>query len=530
MHVRRVKKEGFIGVLEENRSIQQPMRYPAKKVRCCIPKPARSVALAMALFLFKGMAANEDEAVRAITAALRAKRYQEAWDLSRSAVGRFPKDERILVLESMALSGLHKDQEALAVLQRTLEIAPNYVPALEAAAEIEYRQGKPEAEAHLLRLLELHPGEPTAHAMLGALAWKQSDCSGAVQHFAQAKSAIAAQPDALLEFGACLMKMKRPEEAAGVYRQLAALRPQDRRALYALAVSLMDASRFRDAIAALEPLWQARSPDAVALELASNAHEALGETPQAVAELRQAVLIDPRNVNLYLDFAALAFTHQSFQVGIDMVNAGLTQIADSASLYLARGVLYVQLAEYSKADADFDKAERLDPNRTVSSVARGLSEMQQNNLDQALATVHAQLKANPNDAFLHYVLAELLSRQGAQAGSPEYQKAIEAAQEAVRLKADLVLARDVLSRLYLQSGEVDKAIEQCRLALRDDPLDEMALYRLIRALQSSGRPDRATEVQTLLKRFAAVREEGRKRQMQETRYRLVEANPAGARE
>ena len=76
---------------------------------------------------------------------------------------------------------------------------------------------------------------------------------------------------------------------------------------------------------------------------------------------------------------------------------------------------------------------------------------------------------------------------------------------------------------------MEKAIEQCRQALRDDPSDEIALYRLIRALQSSGRPERAAEVATLLKRFTALREEARKRRSQETEYRLVEADPAGAR-
>ena len=483
----------------------------------------------MVLFVGVAAAASEDEAVRAITAALRAKHFQEALEQARSALGRSPKDERILVLESVALTGLGNDREALVVLKKALTTAPDYVPAIEAAAQIEYRQGKPEAAGHLRRLLELRPDEPTAHAMLGALAWKQSDCASAVQHFSHAKAAIAAQPDALREFGACLMKTKRSEEAADVYRQLAALRPDDRSAVYALAVSLMAGSRFREAVAALEPLTKEESPDAMALELTSSAHESLGETPQAVAALRRAVLADPRNVNLYLDFAALAFTHQSFQVGIDMINAGLTQIGDSGSMYLARGVLYVQLAEYEKADRDFDQAERLDPNRALGSVARGLSQIQQNNLDQALVTVRSQLKTNPKDAFLHYVLAELLSRQGAQAGSPEFQRAVASAQEAVRLKPDFVLARDVLSRLYLQSGEVEKAIEQCRLALRDDPMDEMALYRLIRALQSSARADRAAEVQTLLKRFAAVREEGRKRQIQETQYRLVEGKAENIR-
>jgi tetratricopeptide (TPR) repeat protein len=489
-------------------------------------------ALGVSLFLLASslsMAAGEDDTVRAITVALRARHFQEALDLARSALVRSPKAERILVLEGMALTGLHKDGEALAVLKSAMEIAPDYVPALEAAAEIEYRKGSSDAATHLRRLLELRPAEPTAHAMMGALAWKQSDCAGAVRHFGQAQAAIATQPDALREYGACLVKLKQPEEAAAVFRRLTVLRPQDRRARYALAVSLLDATRFRDAIAALEPLAGATNPDPTALELTSTAHEALGDTPRAVTVLRQAVLLDPRNANLYLDFAALSFAHQSFQVGIDMITAGLTQLPESGALYLARGVLWVQLAEYAKADADFDKAEQLDPRQALGSVARGLSQIQQNNLDQALVTVRSQLKTNPGDAFLHYVLAELLSRQGAPAGSPELRQAVEAALEAVRLQPDFVLARDMLSRLYLQSGETEKAIEQCRLALRDDPEDEMALYRLIRALQSSGRPDRAAEVAALLKRFTALREEVRKRQTQETQYRLVEDSPASGR-
>jgi len=474
--------------------------------------------------------ADAEEAVRSITAALRAKHYQEALTLARASLRSSPKELRILVLEGLALTGLHKDADALAVLKTAMEISPNYVPAIEAAVEIAYRQGNPEAPALLHRLLSSRPGEPTAHAMLGALAWKQSDCAGAVQHFSLAKAAIASQPDALREFGACLVKMKRSQEAAGVFRQLIALRPDDRRARYSLAVSMFDASSFRDAIAVLEPLARATNPDPIALELISNAHEALGETPQAVALLRQAVLLDPRNLNLYLDFASLSFAHQSFQVGIDVVTAGLTQLPNSGALYLARGVLYVQLADYAKADADFAQAERLDPDRALGSVARGLSQIQQNNLDQALVTVRSQMKVNPKDEFLYYVLSELLSRQGAQPGSPEFQQAVDAATEAVRLKPNFVLARDVLSRLYVQSGELDKAIEHCRLALRDDPSDEMALYRLIRALQASGRPDAASEVPALLKRFTALREEVRQRQARESTYRLVDGTPASARQ
>lgn len=455
-----------------------------------------------------------------ITDAMRAGRFQQALDLARAAERAAPKDVRILVLEGMALSKLHQDNDALAVLKRAIAISQDYVPALEAAAEIEYREGKPEAAGRLEHLLQLRPQEATAHAMLGALAYKKADCASAVRHFSGAKELLATQPDALREFGACLLKLKRPDDAANAFRQVLALAPDDRRALYSLAVALMDADKLRDALAALDPLISAADP--IALELASSAHESVGETPEAVALLRRAIVADQRSVNLYLDFAALSFTHQSFQVGIDVLDAGLSQLPDAAPLYVARGVLYVQLAQYDKADADFDKAERLNPGHALGGVARGLSQIQQNDLDGALATVRSQLKGKPNDAFLHYVLAELLSRQGARPGSPAFQQALDAARDAVRLKPDFVLARDTLSRMYLEAGQPEKAIEQCRLALRDSPDDEMALYRLLRALQSSGQPGALAEVPEVLKRFNAVREQARKREAEAGKYRLVE--------
>jgi tetratricopeptide (TPR) repeat protein len=474
------------------------------------------------------VAADDDDAVRSITAALRSGRAQEAVQLAREASRKSPRDVRILVLEGMALAKLRNDQEALATLRTALEISPEYLPALEAAVEIEYRRGDPEAARHLEMLVKLRPDEPTAYAMLGALAWKSSDCASAAAHFSRAQTAIADQPEALREFGACLMKLKRAGEAAGVFERWLRLRPEERRARYALAAALMDAGRPRDAIETLGPLARGQTPDVAALELSASAYEVLGETQQAVASLRKGILLDPHNVDLYLDFAALSFTHQSFQVGIDMINAGLTQAPDSGALYLARGVLYVQLAEYAKADADFDRAERLDPIPGSGAVARGLSQIQQNHLDEALVTVRSQLQASPGDFFLHYTLAELLSRQGAQPDTPEFRAAVAAAKEAVRLKPDFVLARDVLSRLYLESGETELAIEQCRLALRDNPSDEMALYRLIRALQSSGHPEASAEVPALLQRFTALREDLQKQHTQQSNSRLVEVSPATA--
>jgi tetratricopeptide (TPR) repeat protein len=460
-----------------------------------------------------------------IASAIRAHQYERAVTLARTTLQRSPGDVRVLTMEAIALSGLGNDHDALAAFQQALRLAPDYLAALEGAAQIEYKSGSERAVPLLDHLLQLQPGNATAHAMRAVMAWKRKDCETAVRHFALAGSAISTEPDALQQYVACLARLERPAEAIPVLRQLAALEPGNARVRYRLAAAQFMAKSFAEAIETLGPSIEGKDPDPGALDLAAAAWEALGDTPRAVAALRQAIVLAPSDARLYVDFASFCLVHKSYQVGIDMIDAGLTQVPDASKLYVARGVLNVQLAQYDQADADFARAEHLDPRQAYGSLALGLSQVQQNDFEKALATVREQLKTRRTDAFLYYMLAEILSSRGAPAGSAEYNEAIGAASHAVELKPDFALARDVLSRLYLASGQVDRAIEQCRLALRDNPLDATALYRLIRALQKSGRPDADRELPALLQRFNDLREQLGRQEAAEGRYKLVEGQP-----
>lgn len=102
-----------------------------------------------------------------------------------------------------------------------------------------------------------------------------------------------------------------------------------------------------NALQTLDPLLGANiEPDT--LELASTAYEDTHDTTKAVDALRQAILLHPQDPNLYVDFAILSAAHQSFQVGINVVNEGISLQPKAASLYFARGVLCVQLADFDK--------------------------------------------------------------------------------------------------------------------------------------------------------------------------------------
>lgn len=455
----------------------------------------------------------------AIAAALRNKEFERALELLRPALRASPGNPQLWAMQGTAYAGEGHTKEALVSFLGALKISPDYLPALEGAIQIEYESGSRDAIPLLLHVLRLRPDDQTSHGMLAVLEYQQENCAGAVVHFAKAGTLFDAQPSALHAYAACLVKLKQLDKAAEVLGRTLAITPLNGRERHLLAALQLLAHRPEDALSTLQPLLQGSNPDAEALELAATAYEDSKNTPQAVTVLRQAILLDPQNANLYIDFANLSSAHDSFQVGIDVVSDGIGQLPKAAPLYLARGVLYVQLGQYDKAEADFETAHEVDPHQSLSSAAQGLLAEQENDLDGALATVQKRLLQKPNDAVLLYLRADFLSQKGVEPGTPEFQLAMRSARQAVALRPGLSGARTVLAKLYLQAGRYPEAVEQCRKALAQDPKDQTALYHLIQALRKSG--DKA-EIPDLLKRLAQLRKQTAHEESQRYQYKLVE--------
>jgi tetratricopeptide (TPR) repeat protein len=478
-----------------------------------------ATVLAIAFTTAAQSAGNTDE----IADALRAHQFDNALQLLRPELARSPQDLKLWTLEGIALSGKGDKKEALAAYRKALGFSPDYLPALEGAAQIEYETGDNEASQDLQRILQHLPNDPTSHAMLAVLEYRRGDCTAAVKNFEESGALLDSQPKALQQYGDCLIHIKEVERAISVFEREVAQANDDSAAYLRLASAQLMARRPKDAIATLQPLLQNNRANSDVLDLLASAYEADGNTPDAVRALRQAIVADPRNVDLYVDFANLSMDHQSYQVGVDMINAGIALQPKAAPLYVARGILYVQLAQYDRAEDNFEKADELDPKRSMGSAAEGLVAVQENDPNRALATVRAKLRKSPHDAFLLYLKAQILTERGPDTGSADFRDALESAKRATTIDPSLGAARDVLAKLYIQAGQNEAAIEQCRKALHSDPKDQTALYHLIQALRKSGK---TKEIPELLKQLAELRADSTKKEAEHNRYKLVEQQPA----
>jgi tetratricopeptide (TPR) repeat protein len=294
--------------------------------------------------------------VAQIESLIRSHNLEEALSETRSSLGASPRDFRLWTLKGIIDSLLGSNSEALGDFAHALRISPDYTPALKGEVQLLYPSDDKRAIPLLKQILKADAHDSTAHEMLAMLQEKQGNCLAAVDQFSAASDAIGTHPDSLETYGSCLDQLKQYDKAVPVFQQLAALFPQQAFAKYDLAVILVLAKQNEAAIKVLAPLLTPDQSDADILSLGAEAYEAAGQTPKAVSLLRQAIVLSPTTANYYVAFASLCLDHDSFQVGIDMINAGLERLPTNASLYLSRGLLYAQLAQYGKAEADFEKA------------------------------------------------------------------------------------------------------------------------------------------------------------------------------
>ncbi len=463
--------------------------------------------------------ANARAAIGTISAALRNRDFARAEELSKAALAEHPQDCRFWTLRGMAAAGLGNLPLALSHYQQALKLAPSYLPALEGAAQTAFHLGDASAKPTLLKILAQRPDDPTSNAMMGVLEFRAHNCEQAVAHFEKAAQLIAGQRDTLTQYGVCLSILGRPGDAISPFTDALALDPAKQDARYNLALAQWNAHSPEEALKTLAPLLDSTPANAGVLALAADIHESKNDTSQAVDLLRKAILADPKNVDAYLQFAALSYDHASPQVGIDILNAGLTQLPNEPRLYLVRGILLTQLGEFSRATDDFEAASRLDPQLHFLGAAQGIVQSQQHDAPRALASFRAAVKAHPDEAYAHYLLAEALQGESKPEGSPEFKEEIHEAERALQLEPRMVAAHDLLAAVYLEFGHPQQAIAHSRAALAIDPNDQQAVYHLILALRKTA--DKS-EVSALVKRLVELQRDSKSSSPPAKRFRLYE--------
>ena len=439
---------------------------------------------------------------------------QRILDQLESRLTNEPANPRLLAARGIALGHLGRDGEGLQTLEKALTISPKFLPALEGAAEISYRGHNPKAAAFLTRVLELEPNNAAAHGMTGAMAFEKGDCAAAMAHFSRADAVITNDSLALAQWGECLIASNRPASGVERLRASLALHPGNKDVAYDLALALHLAGKHAEALQAAAAL----SLDSEVENLRGSIYASQNLIPEAIAAFRKAAELDPKNEQNYIDLASICLDHQSFDVAKDVVNAGIANLPDSAALYTLRGAIAAQTSDVEQSAADFERARRLQPDRSYGDVGLSLLLRQQDQIEQAIAVIRPRLKKSPGDAMLNFLLADLLMRKSEDPGKQAEREARKLLTNAVRLQPELAKAHAALGKLLFQAGEADPAASELKRALQLDPGDRVALNQYVLVLR---RLNRNEEARAAAQQLRGVLTADRKNEVEKNRFRLV---------
>jgi tetratricopeptide (TPR) repeat protein len=126
-------------------------------------------------------------------------------------------------------------------------------------------------------------------------------------------------------------------------------------------------------------------------------------------------------------------------------------VENNPTILSSRCNAYRLLAEYQAAEQDCNSAIQLDPNNAEGYAALAMLQLEQNNTSDARETIDKALESIQNSADLHYVSAQIFTKQG------ELVNAINELSSCIRINPDQLRCYWERGFDYYMNGEIGKA-------------------------------------------------------------------------
>ena len=132
-----------------------------------------------------------------------------------------------------------------------------------------------------------------------------------------------------------------------------------------------------------------------------NAHRRLGEYPQALADLNQAIKRSNGSAQSYSGRGLLHLDTSDFEQAIEDFSAAIQQHPTFAQAYLWRGFAYLRGQKPQQAIADLDHAIAAIPTCAEAYNHRGIAHLHLNNLTKAQSDFSQAIRLNPTFAEVY---------------------------------------------------------------------------------------------------------------------------------
>jgi len=257
------------------------------------------------------------------------------------------------------------------------------------------------------RMEAIDPAAPMVQWSLGNEWMERGETARAIAAYEQALRLRPDYGDAHNNLGVALRTLGRVEAAIEHYREAIRLAPRKPYAYVNLGNELADA----------------------------------GKADEAMALYRQALRLKPGYADAHNSLGTVLRSRGLVDEAIEHYRAAITAEPWQPAPHVNYGNALRQKGDLSGAREQYEQAIRLDPDRADAHLFLGTLHLDQKRYEDALVNLRTVLRIDPRRAEAHYFRGRALEELGRRV---EAQAAYE---EALRIKPDLVTAKEILERL-----------------------------------------------------------------------------------
>jgi len=151
---------------------------------------------------------------------------------------------------------------------------------------------------------------------------------------------------------------------------------------------------FPRAIAELDEAIRLDPTNAPAYNIRGNALDETGAFERALADYDQAIRIDPNNPLIFHDRAILWRRKGELDKALVDLDRAIRFGFSDANIYCDRGLVWYERGRYDRAIADFNQAIKIDPNFADACINRGIILHRKSEFNRTLAAVNQAIRVD----------------------------------------------------------------------------------------------------------------------------------------
>jgi tetratricopeptide (TPR) repeat protein len=372
------------------------------------------------------------------------------------------------------------------------------------------------ADEPLDKLLEQYRSGPPSATLcdrIGIAYTQAGDLADAETFFRNALKVDPGLLSARKNLGTVLWFLNRHGESEREFLKVAEAAPKDSVAQLYLGLSAYDRKDYRPAAVHLEAAGALASANPEVLPVlietyleSGKAYDRQNRPNDAYRAFTKAIDSKPNADGGYLALADFAAAHGNQAFAHEVIERGIKNCPESASLKLQAGILWALDGDYEKAAANFSAAEQLAPGWNLPLLALGVTQLQAGKLHESASTFQKASALDPNDYRAEYLYAITLSQAGGQNDAAQKEQIKSALIKAIALNPKDAKSRVALAQVYVSESQSEAAISELKTALSINPNEPTALYQLSLARRRQGNLEEAAR---LMQRFKAIKEKSR---------------------